>query len=68
MPGEECTHLVWAEKEAHSVMLCNDADSWYCQEFKSRAQVEAFISLINSAADEAFGPQATNNPMIDREA
>ncbi len=56
---ESCTtHTPWAEDG--KVFLSNDEDSYYCEEFKSRIELESFIEQLHAAGNKAW-PSATNN-------
>ncbi len=56
---ESCTtHTPWAEDG--KVFLSNDEDSYYCEEFKSRTELEYFIEQLHAAGNKAW-PSATNN-------
>jgi len=47
-----CKHGAWAQDG--KVMLANDQDETYVQEFASRADLDAFIVELLRAADEAW--------------
>jgi len=47
-----CKHEAWAQDG--KVMLANDQDESYVQEFASRADLDAFIVELLRAADEAW--------------
>jgi len=47
-----CKHEAWARDG--KVMLANDQDESYVQEFTSRADLDAFIVELLRAADEAW--------------
>jgi hypothetical protein len=38
------------------VSMANNDDTWYCQHFRSRAELEEFVGRLKAAADEAWGP------------
>ena len=61
-----CNHNVWVlhdlsiggqlmHKINPVVQMANDDDGWYCQTFKTRAEVDAFIAELQKCADEAWG-------------
>jgi hypothetical protein len=47
-----CKHRAWAQ--GGKVLLANNHDKSYVQEFASRADVDAFIVELLRAADEAW--------------
>jgi hypothetical protein len=47
-----CKHRAWSQDG--KVMLANDQDESYVQEFVSRANLDAFIVDLLRAADEAW--------------
>ena len=61
-----CGHDVWAlhdlsiggqlmHKINPVVQMANDDDSYYCQTFKTRAEIDSFIAELQKCADEAWG-------------
>lgn len=60
--GGNCSHDVWAVTDVKppAVGMANDCDDHYVQYFRSRAELDAFISALITAANDAWGGQYTH--------
>ena len=63
--GGGAGHDVWVERDTPIgpvVLMANDDDAYYQQTFRNRAELEAFITSLRAAADEAWPSQTSPEP------